>query len=67
MSFVRSLDIGPKDSIEDVKFSKDGKYLAVGHGFERKWLTTIYDVQGGEKTWLVCDEFLSPDNADQLC
>jgi WD40 repeat protein len=46
-----------------LKFSKDGKYLAVG--FWNNGTTNIYDVQTGEKTWLVCDEFIFLGNADQ--
>jgi hypothetical protein len=54
VSWVRSLDLGL--DICCLTFSKDGKYLAVG--FYDNGTTNIYDVQTGEKTWLVCDVFL---------
>jgi len=45
------LDLGVEAGDLCMKFDKDGKHLAVGF-----WggATNIYDVQTGEKTWLVC-------------
>jgi WD40 repeat protein len=60
VSVVRPLDLGL--SISCLKFSKDGKYLAVG--FEDNGIN-IYDMQTADKTWLVFDEFLIQDYADQ--
>ena len=51
---VRSVDLGVRVSF--LKFSKDGKYVAVG--FHRNGSTDIYDVRTGKKTWLV-DNFFS--------
>jgi hypothetical protein len=49
LSFVCSLDLGEGTLVRCVKFSKDGKYLAVGQA--EKVATDIYDVKTGEKTW----------------
>jgi hypothetical protein len=57
VSVVRPLEVGP--SISCLRLSKDGKYLAVG--FYGNGTTNIYDVESGEKTWLVCDECLLQD------
>jgi len=63
VSFIRSLDLGPEFRIRCLKFSKDGKYLEVGL---YNGTIKIYDVQTGEKTWLVCHEFWVPVNTDNL-
>jgi hypothetical protein len=57
VSVVRPLEPGPP--ISCLRLSKDGKYLAVG--FYGNGTTNIYDVESGEKTWLVCDGFLFQD------
>jgi len=62
VSLVHSLQVGRFD-VHCLKFSKDGKYLAMG--FRRDGKTNIYDVQTGEKTWLVFHESSFLDNADQ--
>ena len=54
VSLVCSLDVGP-GGINCLQFSKDGEYLAVG--FYPNAMTNIYDVESGEKTWLVFHEF----------
>jgi hypothetical protein len=54
VSVVDLLEVGP--SIGCLRLSKDGKYLAVG--FNHSGTTNIYDVETGEKTRLVCDDFL---------
>jgi WD40 repeat protein len=62
VSVVRTLEVGLP--ISCLTFSKDGKYLAVGF-WDKSGTTNIYDVQTGAKTWLVFDEFLVQDHADQ--
>jgi hypothetical protein len=47
LSFVCSLDMEEGGLVRCVKFSKDGKYLAVGH--DEKAATDIYDAKTGEK------------------
>ena len=49
---VRALHVDQNFRVYCLKFSRDGKYLAVG--FDRNGATTIYDVQTGKKSWLVC-------------
>ena len=44
---VRSLHIGSEPSIRSLKFSDDGKTLAVG--YDDTGMTNIYDLQNGEK------------------
>jgi len=51
VSLVRLLNTGTGFAVRCVNFSKDGKFLAVG--FYDNGKTNIYDVQTGEKTWLV--------------
>ena len=58
VKLVHSLNTGiDRDcEISDLKFSQDGKYLAVG--FWVNGTTNVYDMQTGKKTWLVFHEFL---------
>ena len=49
---VRAFHVKRDFYVSCTKFSKDGKYLAVG--FERNGITSVYDVQTGQKSWLVC-------------
>ena len=58
VTVVRTLEV---ERFHCLRFSKDGKYLAVGDGNG----TTLYDVETGEKTWLVYNMFLFQDGADQ--
>jgi len=53
-SFLRSIDVG-QAVIHCLQFSQDGKYLAVACWGD-KGMTNIYDVETGEKTWLVFHE-----------
>lgn len=46
---IHSWDVDP--GVFSLKFSSDGKYLAVGSG--KNGATNIYDVHTGKKTWLV--------------
>ena len=61
VTLIRSWDAGT--DIHCVKFSKDGKDLAVGFG--ENSATNIYDVRTGVKIWLVFPVYLFPDNVDQ--
>jgi hypothetical protein len=49
VSLIHSVNVGTR--IGCLKFSKDGKNLAVG--FYENGTTNIYAVQSGERTWLV--------------
>jgi len=56
VKLLRSMDVGQADSeITCLQFSKDGKYLAVACWGDNE-ITNIYDVETGEKTWLVFHE-----------
>jgi len=54
VSLLRSMDVG-QAAIDCLQFSKDGKYLAVACWGDNG-MTNIYDVETGEKTWLVFHE-----------
>lgn len=58
---VRSLQIGSEPSIRSLKFSDDGKTLAVG--YDDTGMTNVYDLQSGEKirfswTWVFSAQVL---------
>ena len=51
MRLARALHVKEGLRIFCLKFSKNGKYLTVG--FAKNGVMTIYDVQTGQKSWLV--------------